>query len=264
MIHDRIEENKRNLEEVDQKLYETSKKLDQLKEIKNTKKTSQEILKYLTNEISLLEKKKMNLEEIYEDKERKLSNLNSWTSNSSNNANNIENEIRSKKNRLDDLMSHIDFIKDDITKLIEKDNNKLLVFKQASLVGYKKLNDKEETLANLKKEHNQLLKVFKEKSEIYNNANANEENSSVITKDKLKNLAKTIKDKMDDYQKYRENLNNLKNELVQLKRTEDLLKIKNDNLEDFLNDLEKKQGIEVIFYSILIFFFISLIIFFFL
>lgn len=202
-------------------------------------------MKYLTNEISLLEKKKKNLEIIYDEKEKKLNNLNNWSSSSSNNASSIENEIKLKKNRLNELNNHIEYIKDDITNAIEKDNNKLLVFKQASLVGYKKLNDKEEILDNLKKEHNQLLKVFKEKSEAYNNSNTTEENSNVITKEKLKNLGMTIKEKMEDYKKYRENLNNLKNELVLLKRTEDLLKIKNDNLEDFLKELEKKQGIEV-------------------
>ncbi|RYY81744.1 hypothetical protein EON63_14765 [archaeon] len=58
-------------------------------------------------------------------------------------------------------------------------------------------------------------------------------------------LFQVIKEKIETYKKLRDELAAYRAELVVLQRTEQILKSRDANLEQFLTDLEKQKGVEV-------------------
>ena len=61
----------------------------------------------------------------------------------------------------------------------------------------------------------------------------------------LKKYGAQVREKIDKYKKMREELSALRSELVVLQRTEQILKGKLKNLDDFLSEVEKRKGISV-------------------
>jgi intraflagellar transport protein 81 len=54
-----------------------------------------------------------------------------------------------------------------------------------------------------------------------------------------------VREKIETYKRMREEISVIRAELVVLQRTEQILKSRDKNLDDFLNDLEKKKGVQV-------------------
>ena len=62
----------------------------------------------------------------------------------------------------------------------------------------------------------------------------------------LKKYGAVVREKIEKYKKMREELGSLRSELVVLQRTEQILKSRHKNLDDFLSELERQKGVEVI------------------
>jgi intraflagellar transport protein 81 len=54
-----------------------------------------------------------------------------------------------------------------------------------------------------------------------------------------------VREKIETYKRMREEISVIRAELVVLQRTEQILKSRDKNLDDFLTDLEKKKGVQV-------------------
>ena len=61
----------------------------------------------------------------------------------------------------------------------------------------------------------------------------------------LKKYGAVVREKIDKYKKMREELAALRAELVVLQRTEQILKSRHRNLDEFLAELERQKGVEV-------------------
>jgi hypothetical protein len=61
----------------------------------------------------------------------------------------------------------------------------------------------------------------------------------------LKKYGAQVREKIDKYKKMRDELSSIRAELVVLQRTEQHLKGKQKNLDEFLTQLEKKKGVQV-------------------
>jgi uncharacterized protein YjgD (DUF1641 family) len=62
----------------------------------------------------------------------------------------------------------------------------------------------------------------------------------------LKKYGAVVREKIDKYKKMREELASLRSELVILQRTEQILKSRHENLDQFLEELERQKGVQVI------------------
>ena len=109
-------------------------------------------------------------------------------------------------------------------------------------MALKKLRDKEEELDKLNDEKRRLIRQQEEKDS-YLRAQGKSV-SKVPRKMEFDKYAAVVKDKIEKYKKMRDELSGLRAELVLLQRTEMILKSRNKNLDEFLNELEKKQGVE--------------------
>lgn len=65
----------------------------------------------------------------------------------------------------------------------------------------------------------------------------------------LKKYGAVVREKIEKYKKMREELAALRQELVVLQRTEQILKSRHKNLDEFLADLERQKGVEVSVFS---------------
>jgi len=61
----------------------------------------------------------------------------------------------------------------------------------------------------------------------------------------LKKYGAVVREKIEKYKKMREELAALRQELVVLQRTEQILKSRHKNLDEFLAELERQKGVEV-------------------
>merc|ERR1711998_231674 len=101
---------------------------------------------------------------------------------------------------------------------------------------------KEEELDNVNDEKRKLLRQQEEKEEYLRAQGRNI--SKAPGKMEFNRYAAVVKDKIEKYKKMRDELSGLRAEPVLLQRTEMILKSRHKNLDDFLAELERKQGVE--------------------
>jgi len=119
-------------------------------------------------------------------------------------------------------------------------NTKLVVFRQASSMATAKLREKEEDVSKLMEEKSNIMRKLEDKE---SELRAQGKSSSKMGKMDLKKYGAEVKLKIDKYKKMREQLSQVRAELVVLQRTEQILKSRHKNIDEFLADMEKRKGV---------------------
>jgi intraflagellar transport protein 81 len=109
-------------------------------------------------------------------------------------------------------------------------------------MAMKKLREREEEVNKLTEDKRRVLKQIEDKE---NELKASGKLSgNKMGKQDLNKYTAVVRQKIEQYKKMRDELNSCRAELVILQRSEQILKSRHKNLDEFLSELEKKKGVE--------------------
>jgi intraflagellar transport protein 81 len=252
LIHERLREHRKALQEAEMRFNETNKRFSELKSSGITSQSAEQILFKLQSDVRELNDRRESLERMIIERESHVEKLQSWDSSDRIMS---EDDVRLKRDQVNDLEDHVSNLTDRLDSIIAN-NTKLVVSRQASTMALKKFREKEEDIENLSEVVRRLNKQIDEKEAEYRQSSkafmkegggggggGNGQNK--INKKELKRYGAVVKEKIEVYKKMREELSNIRSELVILQRTEQILKSRDNNLEAFLSDLERQKGVEV-------------------
>merc|ERR1719183_1016689 len=118
-------------------------------------------------------------------------------------------------------------------------DSKLAMFRQQAQLISKKLAKKEEALEEEMKIKSEMLKEIDDKEALM----AELQGPKFMKREEFKSFAAKLRNKTNLYKQMKAELGEIRSETVLLNRTEQLLKSRGTNLDDFLADLESKRGV---------------------
>ncbi len=238
-IHERVREHRQNLLEIEQRYAEVSRRLVGLKSSGVQTQSAEQLLTKLQRDVRELVERRDAVETSLADREGLLDKLNGWDTSD---RVTTEDDVRAKREQVSEVRDQIVTLEQRLDVALEK-NTKLTVFRQASTMALKKLREREDDVEKLVEERRRIVKQVEDKEQ-HLQAQGKSANSKMGKRD-LKKYGAQVRDKIERYKRMREELANLRAEVVTLQRTEQILKSKHKHLDDFLLDLEKKKGVEV-------------------
>eukprot|EP01038_Epipyxis_sp_PR26KG_P004215 gene4215-5990_t len=235
--HERLREHRKLLQEADMRLNDSNKRFSELKKSGVQTQSAEQILNKLQNDVKDLSDKRESIERSIAERELHLEKLQSWDNNDKVTT---EEDVRSKRDQVRDYEDQISVLQERLDSALEK-NTKLVVFRQASTMALKKYREREDEVDKLNEELRRINRQIEEKE---SDLKASGKNGNKLGKKDLKKYGAVVRDKIEKYKKMKEELSSLRSELVVLQRTEQILKSRNQNLEEFLADLERQKGVE--------------------
>jgi intraflagellar transport protein 81 len=219
---------------------DAAKRLNEARSNGSQNQSAEEILMKLHKEVKDLSVRRENIESSIIDRGSYLEKLQSWDATMDRVM--TEQDVREKQHQVQELEDMIASYQDRLDVVMER-NPRLGTFRQTSAMALKKFREKEEELEKIHEEKRKLTRLIDEKEAVLRSQGK----MSLKTPGKadFKKYEAVLRDKIVKYKKMREELSNLRAELVVLQRTEQILKSRHKNLDEFLADLEKKQGVEV-------------------
>jgi chromosome segregation ATPase len=239
-IHERLRDYKKGLQDAEGRLADTNRRLSELRGSGSQTQTAEQLLTKLQKDVREIADRKEGLEISIADREIHLEKLHSWDSSD---RMTTEDDVRTKRDQVRDMEDQVASLQESLEAALER-NTKLVVFKQASTIALKKLREREDEVEKITEEKRRLTKHTEDKENELK-AQGKHGGKGKMRKQDLKEYGAIVKKKIDEYKKMREELSQLRGELVVLQRTEQLLKGRDKNLDDFLSELERKKGIEV-------------------
>lgn len=240
---ERQRENRRLANESDLRFSDAAKRLSELKKNSIRNQSAEQILSKLQNDVKELNERKEQFDHTINEKEIHLEKLQSWDNND---RITTDDDVHQKKDDVHYLEDQVAIVQDKLDAALER-NTKLVVFRQASTMALKKYREREDEVEKLQEELRRLTKQVEDKDNELKaqgkNNMLNNNNNKLVTKD-LKKYGAIVREKIEKYKKMREELSNLRAELIILQRTEQILKSRHKNLDEFLIELEKQRGIE--------------------
>lgn len=118
-------------------------------------------------------------------------------------------------------------------------DDKLAIYKSQATAVSKKKEAKNEELKKLDTEKIALEKLMNDKEAEY----ARTRGGKYMKRDDFKQYAANLRGKNAQYKQMKKVIGEIKSEVTVLARTEQILKSRAENLDDFMRDLEKKKGI---------------------
>lgn len=238
--HERLREHRKASQDAEMRYNDASRRLAELRASGIQNQSAEQILGKLQSDVRELNDRRENIERIITEREMHLEKLQSWDSPD---RAPTEDDIHIKREQVQELEDLVSSLNERLDTAMEK-NTKLVVFRQASNMALKKYREKEEEVETLQEELRRLNRQIEEKeNEVRQQTKSG--NSNRITKKDLKKYGAQVKEKIEIYKKMRDELGSLRSELVVLQRTESILKSRDQNLEQFLTELEKQKGVEV-------------------
>lgn len=234
-IFDRLRDHRQQFQDAEQRYNEVNQRLSNMKSSGMQSQTAEQILSKLQKDVKEISEKKDSLENMIMERTSHLDKLQSWESND---RGSTEEDVRAKREQVKDSEEQLSTMTERLDGALER-NNKLTVFRQASSMALKKMREREDELEKLSEEKRKLTRVVEDKEQ-----SLSATQKGKIGKRDLKKYGAVVRDKIEKYKKMREELSTVRAELVTLQRTEQLLKGRLKNLDDFLTDLERKKGIE--------------------
>ena len=234
-IYERMRVYRQGYEEAELRYNDAAKRFSELKNSGIQNQSAEQLFVKLQKDVKDLNERKENLEVKLLERENHYEKLQSWDQSDQNTT---EEDVYNKRQQVRDLEDQIKSLQDRLDSAIDR-NDKLVVFRQASVLARKKLREKEEETDRLQEEKRRYKKIIEEKE------NENKNRGSGKSKVDLQKYGAVVREKIDRYKKMREDLAALRAELVVLQRTEQVLKNKAQNLEQFMTELEKKKGVQV-------------------
>jgi hypothetical protein len=240
-IHERLREYKKGLQIAEVRLAETNRRLSDLRGSGVQSQTAEQLLAKLQKDVRELADRREVLETSIADREIHLEKLHSWDSSD---RLTTEDDVRAKRDQVRDMEDQVINLQESLEAALER-NTKLVVFKQASTMALKKLREKEDEVERMTEEKRRITKFTGDKEAELKAQGKLGAKEAKFGKQDLKKYGAQVKEKIEKYKKMREELSILRGELVVLQRTEQILKGRDKNLEEFLVELERKKGIEV-------------------
>jgi hypothetical protein len=240
-IHERLREYKKGLQIAEVRLAETNRRLSDLRGSGVQSQTAEQLLAKLQKDVRELADRREVLETSIADREIHLEKLHSWDSSD---RLTTEDDVRAKRDQVRDMEDQVINLQESLEAALER-NTKLVVFKQASTMALKKLREKEDEVERITEEKRRITKFTGDKEAELKAQGKLGAKEAKFGKQDLKKYGAQVKEKIEKYKKMREELSILRGELVVLQRTEQILKGRDKNLEEFLVELERKKGIEV-------------------
>lgn len=196
------------------------------------------MLAKLQKDVRELADKKESLESNIAEREQHLVKLQSWEKSD---RVTTEDDVRQKRDQVHDAEDQVAGLQERLDAALER-NTKLTVFRQASTMAMKKLREKEEEVDRLTEDKRRVLKQIEDKE---NELKASGKLSgNKMGKQDLNKYTAVVRQKIEQYKKMRDELNSCRAELVILQRSEQILKSRHKNLDEFLSELEKKKGVQ--------------------
>lgn len=118
-------------------------------------------------------------------------------------------------------------------------DNKLAMFRQTALAAAKKLSTKEEEKTVLERERSKLSAQAEELEAKLSEISG----SKFMTREEFKAYGNSLREKTQIYKQMKNELPALRAEAVVLHRTEQILRGRDKNLDDFLQQLEARRGV---------------------
>lgn len=238
-IYDKMREQRGLLQRSDAKYNDTARRLADTRNSSAMTQSAEELLTKLQQEVRGLIERKDQQESSMAEKDMHLEKLIGWENSD---RGTTEEDVRQKRIQLREEEQHLQELQLQLEAALER-NPKLSVFRQASTMAQSKLREKEEQAEKLDEERRRLAKQAEDR-EAEISAARGKKNPAMAKMD-LKKYGAQVREKIEKYKKMREELSALRAELVVLQRTEQILKGKLQNLDDFLTEVEKKKGISV-------------------
>jgi len=237
---ERMREHRKNAQEADLRFADASKRLNEMKSTGIRNQSAEQILSKLQVDVKELNDRRENVERITMERESHLDKLQSWD-----NADRptTEDDVRMKEDQVRDLEDEISTLQERLDAALER-NTKLLMFRQASTMALKKYREREDEVEKLEEELRRLQRQIDEKDAELKAQGRGAGGSGKIVKRDLKKYGAIVREKIEKYKKMREDLAALRSELVVLQRTEQILKSRHRNLDEFLVELERQKGVE--------------------
>ena len=217
---------------------DASKRLSEMRNSGLQSQSAEQLLAKLQRDVRELADRRETLESAINERETHLEKLHSWENSD---RMTTEDDVRAKRDQVQHLEDQMGTLQERLEAALEK-NTKLVVFRQASTMALKKLREREDELDKILEEHRRIVKQTEEKeSEMRSQGKGS---SGKMGKRDLKKYGTIVRDKIEKYKRMREQLSAVRQELVTLQRTEQILKSRHKNLDEVLADLEKKRGVE--------------------
>ena len=236
-IHDRLLEGRRALQEAELRFGDSSKRLTEMRSGGTQNQSADELFSKLQRDVRELQDRRETLEGAVVEREMHLEKLQSWENND---RATTEEDVLHKRDQVQDMDDQVKHLQGSLDASLER-NTKLVVFRQASTMALKKLREKEDEMEKLLEEKRRIGKLQEEKEQ---ELRASGKNTGKPGKADLKKYGAIVRDKVEKYKKMREELSSVRAELVVLQRTEQVLKTRHSNLDDFNAELEKAKGVE--------------------
>mmetsp|Transcript_11256 Transcript_11256/g.10886 ORF Transcript_11256/g.10886 Transcript_11256/m.10886 type:complete len:562 (+) Transcript_11256:46-1731(+) len=239
-IHERLRDYKKGLQDAEGRLADTNRRLSEVRGSGAQTQTAEQLLTKLQKDVRELADRREGLETSIADREIHLEKLHSWDSSD---RMTTEDDVRSKRDQVRDMEDQVSSLQESLEAALER-NTKLVVFKQASTIALKKMRDKEDEVEKVTEEKRRIAKHTEDKeNELRSQGKMGSKGGKMGKKD-LEKYGATVMEKIVKYKKMKDELSLLRGELVILQRTEQILKSRDNNLDDFLQELERKKGIE--------------------
>ena len=238
-IHERLLDSRKFLQETDQRFADAQKRLGDLKSAGTQSQSAEQLLGKLQRDVRELADRRETLEGAVVEREMHMEKLQGWDRND---RVTTDDDVRAKRDQVHDMEDKVRAMQNDLDVMLEK-NTKLLVLRQATTMSLKKLREKESEMESLLEEGRRISKLQEEKEEELRSKGKGA-GSGRVTKHDVKKFGALVRDKIEKYKKMKEEIGRQREELVILQRTEQLLKQKDKNIDEFNAQLEKAHGVE--------------------
>jgi intraflagellar transport protein 81 len=238
-IAEKTREQRAALEAVEARCSEASRRLTETRNSGSLSQSPEELLSRLSADVISLNDRKQSLDSTLLERSAHLEKLAGWDTTD---RTTTEDDVKKKRTQLRETERTLQNLQVQLDDALER-NPKLSVFKQASTLALSKLREREEALEKIDEEKRRLSKLTEEKDEEIQRIRGAK--NPLLGKMDLKKYGAQVREKIEKYKKMRDELSSIRAELVVLQRTEQLLKGKLKNLDEFLTQLEKKKGVQV-------------------
>jgi intraflagellar transport protein 81 len=199
--------------------------------------SAEQLLANLQKEVKDLVGRREAVESAIFERQAHLDRLQSWE-----NADRVttEDDVLIKREQVQECEDQLKSLQERLDGALER-NNKLEMFRQASSVAQKKLREREEDVERLSEEKRRLRKAVDDKEEELRSAG---KGGGKLGRKDLKKYSALVRDKIEVYKTMRAEITRLQAELVVIQRTEQILRSRHKNLDDFIAESERAKGVE--------------------
>lgn len=235
--HERLLETRKSLQDADMRFNDASKRLAEMRNSGLQSQSAEQLLAKLQRDVRELSDRRETLELAIGERESHWEKLQGWENTD---RMTTEDDVRAKRDQVHQMEDQVATLQERLEAALER-NTKLVVFRQASTMALKKLREKEDEWDKLQEEHRRILKQTEDKeSEMRAQGKAG---AGKMGKRDIKKYGAIVRDKIEKYKRMRDELSAVRAELVTLQRTEQILKSRHKNLDEFLGELEQKRGV---------------------